>query len=50
MNEAQEKDDIMRVIAARFGDLYEFSFEELINKSVDELKVIAYRDSLDQHR
>jgi len=46
----KEKDDIINLIIARFGDLHEFSSEELANKSVDELRAIAHRDSVDQHR
>lgn len=46
----EEKDDLIRTIVARFGDLHEFSFEELVDKSVDELKEIAYKDSDEPHR
>lgn len=44
------KYDLIKVIIARFGDLHEYSFEELMNKSIDELNEIASRDSLDLYR
>lgn len=48
--EKKTKDELIKIIVARFGDLHEHSFEELINKSTDELNEIASRDSLDLYR
>lgn len=50
MDEIKVKDDLIRTILSRFGDLHEFSFEDLVDKSVDELKEIAYSDSDEPHR
>ena len=44
------KYDLIEIIIARFGDLHEYSFEELMNKSIYELNEIASRDSLDLYR
>lgn len=44
------KDDLIKVIMARFGDLHEHSFEELVNKSIYELNEIASMDSEELHR
>lgn len=44
------KYNLIKIIIARFGDLHEYSFEELMNKSIDELNEIASRDSLDLYR
>lgn len=46
----EEKDNLIRTIIARFGDLHEYSLEELTSKSVSELSEIASRDSVDLHR
>ncbi len=44
------KYDLIKIIIARFGDLHKHSFEELVNKSIDELNEIASRDSLNLYR
>lgn len=48
--EIKIKDDLIKIIVSRFGDLHEHSFDELMNKSIHELKEIASRDSLDLYR
>lgn len=48
--ETKIKEDLIEIIITRFGDLHEYSFEELMNKSIYELNEIASRDSLDLYR
>jgi len=48
--EIKIKEDLIKIIIARFGDLHEHSFEELMNKSIYELNEITSRDSLDLYR
>ena len=42
--------ELIKIIEARFGDLHEFTLEELEDMPLDKLREIASRDSKDMHR
>ena len=42
--------ELIEIIEARFGDLHEFTLEELEDMPLSKLREIASRDSEDRHR
>lgn len=45
-----KKQNAIELIFARFGDLHEYSLEDLLSKSTNELIEISSRDSNESHR
>lgn len=47
---SQVRYELIEIIEARFGDLHEFTLEELEDMPLSKLREIASRDSRDMHR